>query len=114
MVSAADSLAEMTPFLLTFAVARGSAKQIFSVIDRVSMINPINSNGNRFDRSHVKGDIEFKNVFFSYPSRPDVQVQFVHSVFSASKLVEFRKYSSNQCDNLIGSRLLSDLRAFVV
>lgn len=76
-MSAADNIAEMTPFLLTFSVARGSAKRIFAVIDRLSNIDPINSSGDQLNPSDVNGDIEFKNVCFSYPSRPDVQVYLI-------------------------------------
>lgn len=67
----------MTPFLLTFSVARGSAKQIFAVIDRSSRIDPIKKTGNELNVTNVNGKIEFKNICFSYPSRPDVQVDFL-------------------------------------
>lgn len=64
----------MTPFLLTFSVARGSAKQIFDVIDRCSKIDPIITNGKALHLSEVNGEIEFKNIGFNYPSRPDIEV----------------------------------------
>ncbi|XP_055307586.1 multidrug resistance protein homolog 65-like, partial [Sitodiplosis mosellana] len=74
LVSAADNCSETTPFLLTFSVARGSAKSIFAVIDRMSTIDPVNNNGEKFGPNDVNGHIEFRNVCFSYPSRPDVQI----------------------------------------
>lgn len=74
MVTAADSIAETTPFLLTFSVARGSAKSIFAVIDRVSKIDPISKSGGKLTPSDVNGEIEFRDVHFSYPSRPETQV----------------------------------------
>lgn len=75
MVSAADNASETTPFLLTFSVARGSAKSIFAVIDRISNIDPINNGGEKIQPNDVNGHIEFRNVCFSYPSRSDVQVR---------------------------------------
>lgn len=83
-MSAADNLAETTPFLLTFAVARGSAKSVFAVIDQKSKIDPIQNNGDKISASDVHGEIEFKNIHFNYPSRPDVQVKF--SSYSMSLL----------------------------
>lgn len=74
LVSAADNIAETTPFLLTFSVARGSAKSIFAVIDRVSQIDPLNQSGIKLNASNVNGEIEFRNIHFSYPSRPNVQI----------------------------------------
>lgn len=55
-------------------MARGSAKSIFAVIDRISKIDPINNGGEKIQPNDVNGHIEFRNVFFSYPSRSDVQV----------------------------------------
>lgn len=75
MVTAADNIAETTPFLLTFSVARGSAKSVFAVIYRISKIDPISKNGEKITPANVNGEIQFKNVHFSYPSRPDTQVQ---------------------------------------
>lgn len=58
-------------------MARGSAKSIFAVIDRVSKIDPISESGTKIVPSDVTGEIEFRNVQFSYPSRPDTQVQIL-------------------------------------
>lgn len=55
-------------------MARGSAKSIFAVIDRVSKIDPINENGIKLNPSDVTGEIEFRNIHFSYPSRPNVTI----------------------------------------
>ncbi|XP_031626071.1 multidrug resistance protein homolog 65-like [Contarinia nasturtii] len=73
LVSAADNIAETTPFLLTFSVARGSAKGIFAVIDRISSIDPIDNSGEKLKPNDINGSIEFRNVHFNYPSR-DVQI----------------------------------------
>lgn len=73
LITAAENLARLTPFLETLSSARGSAKGIFSVIDRQSKIDSLSKNGIELN-CDVNGKIEFRNVSFSYPSRPDVQV----------------------------------------
>ena len=50
--------------------AVGAARNVFVYIDR----KPGIISGNFKPGSHVTGDINFKNVSFSYPSRPDVCV----------------------------------------
>lgn len=58
-----------------FTSARGSAKNVFAVIDRQSEIDPMNTEGKVLNSSEIRGNIEFKNLFFNYPSRPDVKVK---------------------------------------
>ena len=78
--------------LSTFGVASASARHVFGVIDKVglgvtalammmedickqmSAIDPASGTGERPES--LAGNIEFSNVVFSYPSRPDVQVMF--------------------------------------
>lgn len=76
LISGADNLALMAPFLETFASACGSAASIFRVIDRASKIDSMSSQGDKLSAG-VQGNIVFKKVNFSYPSRPDVQVCLV-------------------------------------
>nr|XP_032517288.1 ATP-dependent translocase ABCB1-like [Danaus plexippus plexippus] len=57
-----------------FGVARGAGAQIFNLIDNVPKINPSLNRG--ITPKSIDGDIEFKNVFFHYPSRPDVPVSY--------------------------------------
>ncbi|XP_075683429.1 ATP-binding cassette sub-family B member 5-like isoform X1 [Rhinoderma darwinii] len=58
--------------LEAFSVARGAAYNIFHTIDQASTINSFSIEGYKPD--NIKGNIEFKNVHFCYPSRPQVQV----------------------------------------
>ncbi|XP_075683423.1 ATP-binding cassette sub-family B member 5-like isoform X1 [Rhinoderma darwinii] len=58
--------------LEAFSIARGAAYGIFHVIDQTSAIDSFSIEGYRPDI--IKGDVEFKNVNFCYPSRPNVQV----------------------------------------
>lgn len=70
---ATENFGRIAPFLESMAAARGSATTIFKIIDRVPKIDPMSADGKILD-SAVEGDIEFRNVEFSYPSRPDVLI----------------------------------------
>ncbi|KAI9506179.1 P-loop containing nucleoside triphosphate hydrolase protein [Coemansia spiralis] len=67
------SLSGMAPNLSAITTAQGSAAKVFATIDRVSPINPLDTEtGKKVDS--IDGNIEFKDVYFSYPSRPDVPI----------------------------------------
>ncbi|XP_053323160.1 ATP-binding cassette sub-family B member 5 [Spea bombifrons] len=55
-----------------FTVARGAAYNIFKVIDLKSTIDSFSEEG--YKPESIKGNVEFKNISFCYPSRSDVQV----------------------------------------
>lgn len=61
-----------SPYIETFGIARGAAAKIFGVIDNEPVINKSKDNGMKPDK--VVGNIQFKNVFFNYPSRSDVDI----------------------------------------
>ncbi|XP_056375087.1 ATP-dependent translocase ABCB1-like isoform X3 [Hyla sarda] len=69
---AAFSFGHAAPNIEAFATARGAAYSIFSVIDSEPSIDSFSTSGFKPDK--IKGDIEFQNVKFTYPSRPDIQV----------------------------------------
>ncbi|XP_044044202.1 bile salt export pump-like [Siniperca chuatsi] len=69
---AAMNLGQASPCLEAFAAGRGAATIIFETIDREPEIDCLSEGGYKLDR--VKGDIEFHNVTFYYPSRPDVKI----------------------------------------
>uniref|UniRef100_H3G8G1 Multidrug resistance protein ABC superfamily n=1 Tax=Phytophthora ramorum TaxID=164328 RepID=H3G8G1_PHYRM len=54
------------------AKARRSAQRVFKVIDRKPLIDATSGTGRSLD--HVDGDIEFCNLQFSYPARPDAKI----------------------------------------
>lgn len=73
MIVGAENIARLSPFLESFACARGSATNIFAVIDRESKIDSQSTDG-KIINFGVKGNIEFRNVSFTYPSRKDVPI----------------------------------------
>ncbi|EDW30066.1 GL22524 [Drosophila persimilis] len=73
IIVAANQISRTSPFLETFAMARGSAAAIFEVIDRRSLIDPLSKAGKILNYG-LKGAVEFRDVFFRYPAREDVIV----------------------------------------
>lgn len=61
-----------SPLFEAISGARGAAVSIWQIIDRKSTIDPLNRTG--LKPENVRGNIEFQNVRFHYPSRVDVKV----------------------------------------
>ncbi|KAF1382523.1 hypothetical protein PFLUV_G00144660 [Perca fluviatilis] len=72
VLMAAMHLGQASPCLEAFASGRAAAKIIFDTIDREPEIDCFSEKGHKLDK--VKGDIEFHNVTFFYPSRPEVKI----------------------------------------
>ena len=62
----------LAPYLEAFTIARGAAGQIYRIIERVPSIDSISENGKK--PGTISGSIKFRNVSFSYPSRPDTPI----------------------------------------
>ncbi|KAM6202323.1 ATP-binding cassette sub-family B member 5 [Rhynchocyon petersi] len=60
------------PHLETFTIARGAAFNIFQAIDKKPAIDNFSTTG--YKPECIEGTVEFKNVSFSYPSRPSIKV----------------------------------------
>ncbi|CAH0712783.1 unnamed protein product, partial [Brenthis ino] len=69
---AAQNIAMCNPHLEIFSTARGAAKSLFKLLERNSKINALNDSGIKPEK--FRGDIVFENLYFNYPSRPDVKV----------------------------------------
>lgn len=69
---AAQNIAMCQPHLETFSAARGAARSLYRLLQRQSRINALDSTGIKPDK--FRGDITFENLYFNYPSRPDVKV----------------------------------------
>uniref|UniRef100_A0A8D2NMS6 Phosphatidylcholine translocator ABCB4 n=1 Tax=Zosterops lateralis melanops TaxID=1220523 RepID=A0A8D2NMS6_ZOSLA len=68
----AFSIGQTAPSIEAFASARGAAYTIFNIIDNEPQIDSYSEAGHKPD--HIKGNLEFKDVYFNYPSRPDVEI----------------------------------------
>ncbi|XP_039267520.2 ATP-dependent translocase ABCB1-like [Styela clava] len=55
-----------------FSAAMAAGQKVFAVIDRIPPIDVFSDKGQK--PKNVNGEIEFKNVRFSYPSRAEVEV----------------------------------------
>ncbi|KAM3688214.1 hypothetical protein ACB098_10G136700 [Castanea mollissima] len=60
---------EASPCMSAFVAGKAAAYKMFETIKRRSEIDAYNSKGKILDDIH--GDIEFIDVYFSYPARPD-------------------------------------------
>nr|XP_051225562.1 ABC transporter B family member 4-like isoform X4 [Lolium perenne] len=72
LVLAAVGVSQASALASNATKARDSAISIFSILDRKSKIDTISDEGLMLE--NVTGDIDFTNVSFKYPSRPDVQI----------------------------------------
>ncbi|ELU01162.1 hypothetical protein CAPTEDRAFT_219712 [Capitella teleta] len=72
VVFGAFGIGNAAPNLQNLATARGAAYTLWNLIDRKSLIDSSSTEGEKPDR--MLGNIEFKDVHFKYPSRPDVKV----------------------------------------
>uniref|UniRef100_K7FJS5 ATP binding cassette subfamily B member 1 n=1 Tax=Pelodiscus sinensis TaxID=13735 RepID=K7FJS5_PELSI len=68
----AFSVGQTAPSMEAFANARGAAYAIFNIIDNEPHIDSFSEAGYKPD--NIKGNLEFHNVFFNYPSRQDVKI----------------------------------------
>jgi ABC-type multidrug transport system fused ATPase/permease subunit len=68
----ATQLGQAGPNMEAIATARGAAYVLYNIIERDPPIDVSSEEGEK--PADVIGDIEFKDVHFSYPSRPDVKV----------------------------------------
>lgn len=72
VLSGAFTLGEAYPYYTAVGTALGAASTIFSVIERIPEIDPASKTG--LKPHSVTGRIQFQDVCFTYPSRPNNQV----------------------------------------
>ncbi|XP_068664909.1 ABC transporter B family member 9-like [Aristolochia californica] len=66
------SLGQASPSVNAFASGQAAAYKMFETIERKPQIDAYDTNGVALE--DIKGEIELKDVYFSYPARPDVQI----------------------------------------
>ncbi|NWR42889.1 MDR1 protein, partial [Regulus satrapa] len=68
----AFSLGQAAPNLETVTNARGAAYEVYKIINKKRLIDSSSKEGYKPDK--LIGEIEFRNIHFSYPSRPDIKI----------------------------------------
>ncbi|XP_047924346.1 ATP-binding cassette sub-family B member 5 isoform X3 [Anser cygnoides] len=68
----AFSLGQAAPNLESVSNARGAAYEVYRIINKKRLIDSSSKEGYKPDK--LIGEIEFRNIHFSYPSRPDVKI----------------------------------------
>ncbi|KAL0539171.1 hypothetical protein IC582_023352 [Cucumis melo] len=63
------SLGQISPCMSAFAAGRAAAYKMFETIERKPNIDVYDPKGKTLD--DIQGDIDLKDVYFSYPTRPD-------------------------------------------
>ncbi|KAI8331210.1 P-loop containing nucleoside triphosphate hydrolase protein [Chlamydoabsidia padenii] len=72
MIIGAIALLQLPPNISAVSSACGAAYKIFDTIDRVPEIDSDSKEGAQPD--HIKGEIEFRDIKFAYPTRPDITI----------------------------------------
>ncbi len=72
VVMAATSMSTLAPQLQSLTNATSAANELFVIIDQPSLLDPLDEAGQQ--PSVCNGQIEVRNINFSYPSRPIVKI----------------------------------------
>lgn len=118
------ALSQAFPFLEIFANGKVAASKIYRIIDEKPKIDSSSDKGEKL--TNIRGRLELRNVCFTYPARPEVQIlnnfsisvepgQTValvgHSGCGKSTVVQLveRFYDTNKGEVLLDGRNIKDL-----
>lgn len=73
LMSTGKNIADAGSMSSDLAKGSNALRSVFAILDRKSEIEPDDPNGIKIKRP-PKGSVELKNVFFSYPARPDQMI----------------------------------------
>ncbi|PIA37910.1 hypothetical protein AQUCO_02900041v1 [Aquilegia coerulea] len=82
VVNSSMSLGQASPCVQAFAAGRAAAFNMFETIGRKPDIDSSDMGGRKLD--DISGDIELKEIYFSYPTRPHEQIFSEFSLFIPS------------------------------
>ncbi|XP_019091645.1 PREDICTED: ABC transporter B family member 11 isoform X4 [Camelina sativa] len=82
VVVGSRSLGQTSPCVTAFAAGQAAAHKMFETIKRKPLIDAYDVNGKVL--GDIRGDIELKDVHFSYPARPDEDIFNGFSLFIPS------------------------------
>ena len=63
---------QLSSMMPDFSKAKNAAASIYAILDRQPEVDAYSPEGTKLDKLH--GTVEFKNVHFHYPSRPDAKI----------------------------------------
>ncbi|KAF9622097.1 hypothetical protein IFM89_029381 [Coptis chinensis] len=72
IVTCSLSLGEVSPCVKAFAAGKAAAYNMFETINRKPGIDSSDTGGQKLDG--IRGDIELRDVYFKYPTRPHEQI----------------------------------------
>ena len=100
---AATSITQVAPQIAVVAKSCSAAENLFKVIDREPKLNTSKAVGKTIPESQLQGCIEFRDVHFAYPSRPDSAVLNGLSInFPANKTTALVGVSGSGKSTVIG------------
>lgn len=65
-------MCQALPFVVNIAQANAAASRVFTVVQRVSRIDPLANTGITYRQ--IQGEVRFEDVCFAYPSQPERNV----------------------------------------